>query len=262
MALFKINRGSEANLPATKTDGYAYFCSNTGNFFIDANMGTESSPDVQRIQLNALAAQKLSDGTTTIEIDNVMLKTDVATVAQGGTGLATLTLNGVLVGNGTDSVKLVSTASGAMYATTTGGEPQFGTLPVAQGGTGGTDAAAARTNLSVYSKTETDSADTTIKNSVTKITPRQWQLSLSASAWTTSSSGGYEWNHANTSVTCGNDGSFSPHIAPLDGTNLTEYYKITSAEATPGTGIVFKAAEKKPEETVTVIIQDFGTAVS
>lgn len=35
MALFKILRGSEENLPETKTDGYAYFCSDTGRFFID-----------------------------------------------------------------------------------------------------------------------------------------------------------------------------------------------------------------------------------
>lgn len=35
MALFKINRGSEKNLPAKITDGYAYFCTNNQNFYID-----------------------------------------------------------------------------------------------------------------------------------------------------------------------------------------------------------------------------------
>ena len=35
MALFKILRGNEANLPKTLTDGYAYFTSDTHNFYID-----------------------------------------------------------------------------------------------------------------------------------------------------------------------------------------------------------------------------------
>lgn len=32
---FKINRGLEANLPATLTNGYCYFCTDTTNFYID-----------------------------------------------------------------------------------------------------------------------------------------------------------------------------------------------------------------------------------
>ena len=31
MALFKVNRGPKANLPSTKTDGYAYFCTDDGS---------------------------------------------------------------------------------------------------------------------------------------------------------------------------------------------------------------------------------------
>jgi len=41
------------------------------------------------------------------------------------------------------------TANGAFYATSSGGVAKFGTLPIAQGGTGATSAAAARTNLEV-----------------------------------------------------------------------------------------------------------------
>lgn len=255
MALFKIFRGDEADLAAvSKTDGYAYFCPDTGNFFIDANMGTEASPDVQRIQVNGLSAQNLSDGTTTIEIDDIVLTSDVIAASQGGTGLATLTANAVLTGNGTGNVKLVSTASGALYATATNGAAQFGTLPIAQGGTAATTAAAARTNLSVYSQTETD-------NKVTKITPKQYTYTLASSSWS-GSSAPYTYTYTNTAITCGSDGTISPHIAPVDGTNLTEYYKITSATATAGTGIVFTAAEKKPSADISVIIQDFGTKVS
>lgn len=35
MALFKILRGNEAMLPEQKTDGYAYYCTDTHNFYID-----------------------------------------------------------------------------------------------------------------------------------------------------------------------------------------------------------------------------------
>lgn len=59
-------------------------------------------------------------------------------VGNGGTGLGSLTKNATLVGNDTSNVKLITSASGAYYATSANGEPQFGTLPVAQGGTGKT----------------------------------------------------------------------------------------------------------------------------
>lgn len=39
MALFKILRGNETALPKNKTDGYAYFCTDTGSFFIDYTDG-------------------------------------------------------------------------------------------------------------------------------------------------------------------------------------------------------------------------------
>lgn len=68
-------------------------------------------------------------------------------VARGGTGKATHTSNAVLTGNGTSAVNNVATASGALYATAANGAAKFGTLPVAQGGTGATTAAAALANL-------------------------------------------------------------------------------------------------------------------
>lgn len=59
-------------------------------------------------------------------------------VSNGGTGRSTLTSNAILAGNSTSSVKMVTTSSGALYATSSGGAASFGTLPVAQGGTGQT----------------------------------------------------------------------------------------------------------------------------
>ena len=35
MALFKVNRGNSTTLPTAMTDGWAYFCTDTGEFFID-----------------------------------------------------------------------------------------------------------------------------------------------------------------------------------------------------------------------------------
>lgn len=68
-------------------------------------------------------------------------------VARGGTGKASHTSNAVLTGNGTSAVNNVATASGALFATAANGAPSFGTLPVAQGGTGATIAANALKNL-------------------------------------------------------------------------------------------------------------------
>jgi hypothetical protein len=61
-------------------------------------------------------------------------------VAQGGTGMTTTTnVNAVVIGNSSDAanaMQTVAAASGAFYATGANAKPQFGTLPVAQGGTG------------------------------------------------------------------------------------------------------------------------------
>lgn len=72
-------------------------------------------------------------------------------VTRGGTGLtASLNKNAVLIGNGNNAAtafSAISTNSGAFYATGPSEAPQFGTLPVGQGGTGATGAAAALSNL-------------------------------------------------------------------------------------------------------------------
>ena len=63
-------------------------------------------------------------------------------VAQGGTGLTTTTyVNAVVIGNSTtatNAMQTIRTGNGAFYATAQDGKPQFGTLPVGQGGTGAT----------------------------------------------------------------------------------------------------------------------------
>lgn len=62
MALFKINRGNESNLPVELKDGWAYFCTDNGNFHIDY---INSDGELQRRQINSEYAAKLrylSDG--------------------------------------------------------------------------------------------------------------------------------------------------------------------------------------------------------
>lgn len=56
MALFKSLRGKRENLPSTKTDGYAYFCTNDGTFWIDYK---DENGVVQRKQINAKDAETL-----------------------------------------------------------------------------------------------------------------------------------------------------------------------------------------------------------
>ena len=72
------------------------------------------------------------------------------TVPQGGTGVTAHTTNSVLVGNGASALKNVASAAGALFATGENAEPQFGTLPIEQGGTGATTAKAARQSLGIH----------------------------------------------------------------------------------------------------------------
>ena len=145
MALFKIKRGLAATLPTTYVEGYCYFTTDDGKFYIDT-----TNTAAGRITLNAYKADILRtarnlqvdlESTSYVSFDGSVDRKNIGIsgvlgVANGGTGKSTHTANAVLTGNGTSAVKNVATASGALYATATNGAPKFGTLPVAQGGTG------------------------------------------------------------------------------------------------------------------------------
>lgn len=80
----------------------------------------------------------------------------------------------------------------------------------------------------------------------------QYTATLSASDWI-SSSGTYTYALVLTSLTCGSNGTVSPIISYTS--NQTEYNYITSATATPGTGITFTATQQ-PENDIGILIID------
>lgn len=100
---------------------------------------------------NDLSSNKIligNTGTTVSQIENAatgILRTTginsapsfgTASISDGGTGLTTIPLNSVLLGNETSNIKTKSSANGAFYSTGDNEEPSFGTLQIAQGGTG------------------------------------------------------------------------------------------------------------------------------
>lgn len=260
MALFKIHRGPETNLNSQPVhDGYAWFTKDKHNLYIDV--------DNERVQINAYAADVLLQTDITgavikeIDVDDLLLKEIAVTVEQGGTGHQSLTSNALLLGNGTDPIKLVSlTTGGVLLSDKVDGVkelkgvgalfaqadkmPEFGVLPIEAGGTGGTTQSSARQKLDVYSKSETD-------NIVSAATTVAYTTTLSANQWTNSGSE-YTYNYANADLACGKAHNVPPLITYTS--NQVEYSKIKHAEATPGTGIVFTMAEQPIADIGLIII--------
>lgn len=258
MALFKIYKGEEELLTQIPMhEGYAYFCEDTGNLFIDIFNDVGG-----RVQVNAYAASILKKDTQEIDIDDIFLKEMTATVAQGGTGHETLTVNALLIGNGADAVKMVSIdkggivigdetngvtgllGTGALFADVSG-TPKFGTLPIKAGGTGATTAAAARTNLDVYSKSETD-------NKIDEVTTVSYTATLAQANWVQSGDT-YTYSYSNSNLKCGKNGNVPPIISWIS--NHDDYNKIDDAQATVGSGITFTAS-KAIEGDIEIVIID------
>lgn len=112
------------------------------DYFTDDDIASVSSEVAKAVTLDGIGAAAEDHNHSATDINS-----GTFSVARGGTGKPTHTNNAVLTGNGASAVKNVSTASGALYATENNGAPKFGTLPIAQGGTGATTAAKALANL-------------------------------------------------------------------------------------------------------------------
>lgn len=123
MALFKIVRGSEANLPAKKTDGFAYFCTDTWNFFIDF---ADDNGVLRRAKINANLADGLhyvSNGSA-IEIDAsaIALKSEVDAKVPASQGVGNYGKILAVSGDGTVSATPVHKLGGSLTWGTLAGE--------------------------------------------------------------------------------------------------------------------------------------------
>lgn len=119
-------------------------------------------------------------------------------------------------------------------------------IDIAHGGTNANTAAAARTNLEIYSKTETDNK---IDKKAVSV---DYHITIPASGWVQNGDW-YTYSYSNTALTCGKNGTTPPIISWES--NLDEYSKIDHAEATADTGIIFYI-EEAPENAIDIVIID------
>lgn len=247
MALFKIYSGTADEFPSNYAlhPGYAYFFEDSGELVIDTNNG--------RIDVKVSQLIKTVNGEVTfVDVDDVLTAADsngltknaILVGGENNTVRAiAITAGSVVIGDATNGVKGIN-GTGALYATTSGA-PSFGTLPISAGGTGATTAAAARTNLDVYSKGETN-------NKIDEVTTLAYSATLAQASWVQSGDT-YTYTYSNTNLKCGKNGNVPPIITWTS--NQDDYNKIDDAQATVGTGIIF-TANKAIEGDIGIIIVD------
>ena len=112
MALFKSLRGNEKNLPSTLTDGYAYFCTDTGNFYID-HKNAEGALVRSKISANYAEKLRYESNGAEIVIEPSEILTDGNYVTK--IGVATTMSSGLMSID--DKEKLDSIARGATNIT-------------------------------------------------------------------------------------------------------------------------------------------------
>lgn len=124
------------------------------------DLGTYDGSAAKTINLSAehFNAYTKSETYSKTEVGNLLdaqthsaedITSGVLPLTYGGTGAAlTATANAIIrYSSSGQKLSATTTKSGAFYATAANGAPQFGTLPIAQGGTGATSADAARANI-------------------------------------------------------------------------------------------------------------------
>lgn len=247
MALFKIYSGTADEFPSNYAlhPGYAYFFEDSGELVIDTNNG--------RIDVKVSQLIKTVNGEVTfVDVDDVLIAADNSGLTKnailvGGENntvrAIAIAAGSVVIGDATNGVKGIN-GTGALYATTSGA-PSFGTLPLSAGGTGATTAAAARANLDVYSKGETN-------NKIDEVTTVSYTATLAQANWVHSGDT-YTYSYSNTNLKCGKNGNVPPIISWIS--NHDDYNKIDDAQATVGSGITFTAS-KAIEGDIEIVIID------
>ena len=247
MALFKIYSGTADEFPSNYAlhPGYAYFFEDSGELVIDTNNGRIDVKVSQLIKtVNGEVTFVDVDDVLTAADDNGLTKNAILVGGENNTVRAiAIAAGSVVLGDATNGVKGIN-GTGALYATTSGA-PSFGTLPISAGGTGATTAAAARTNLDVYSKGETN-------NKIDEVTTLAYSATLAQASWVQSGDT-YTYTYSNTNLKCGKNGNVPPIITWTS--NQDDYNKIDDAQATVGTGIIF-TANKAIEGDIGIIIVD------
>lgn len=252
MALFKIYHGTADDFQSingfsnyTIHPGYAYFFEDSGELVIDSENG--------RYNVNAktLVKEKSSGEVEFIDAEDVLVSGDTGIIKNailiGGDNntvrAIAISAGSVVVGDADNGIKGLN-GVGALFASTDG-MPEFGTLPIAAGGTGATTQAAARANLDVYSKGETG-------NEIEKVTTLAYSVTLAQKDWIHSGET-YTYSYSNTNLTCGKNGNVPPIITWIS--NQDDYNKIDDAQATVGTGITFTSS-KAIEGDIEIVIID------
>lgn len=121
MALFKISKGNESNLPAALTNGYCYYTIDEHNFYVDH---PNASGALVRSKLSAEYAEKLrySNDGAMVEIDpsEIVLKTDLSSAGDsntpvyfsGGRPVACTSLDLNTTGNAATATKAAQDSAG------------------------------------------------------------------------------------------------------------------------------------------------------
>lgn len=231
MALFKIYSGTADEFPSNYAlhPGYAYFFEDSGELVIDTDNGRIDVKVSQLIKtVNGEVTFVDVDDVLTAADDNGLTKNAILVGGENNTVRAiAIAAGSVVIGDATDGIKGIN-GTGALYATTSGA-PSFGTLPISVGGTGATTAAAARINLDVYSKSETN-------DKIDEATTLAYSATLAQASWVQSGDT-YTYTYSNTNLKCGKNGNVPPIITWTS--NQDDYNKIDDAQATVGTGIIF-----------------------
>ena len=134
---FKIIKAATSSSNAAYSAGNAGQILRSGGASGQAYWGSLASSDIPAINLSTAS-----------------VTTGTLPVNRGGTGVSSVTPNAIITGNtstATSPFSAIATNNGAFYCTTSNGQATFGTLPIAQGGTGSTSASGARTNLGLGS---------------------------------------------------------------------------------------------------------------
>ena len=129
------NHGFMSSTDKTKLDSYVL--RSTTKLANDSAAGTETAGKIYPVVFDK--SGYLSVNVPWVNTTALASMTGTLGVGNGGTGQTSFTNNAIITGAGSNTaLKSVATANGAAYATSANGALTFGTLPVAQGGTGKT----------------------------------------------------------------------------------------------------------------------------